>query len=1040
MASITFKKSFIFILLSIFFIVIVLSQNVASSSTTEEAKALLQWKSSLLSQNQSMQISWNLPPNNATNSSPHSQKNPSPCSWLGVSCIEGSIIQLSLSMTGLKGTLYNFSFSSFPNLTYFELNVNELYGSIPPQISTLSKLKYLDLSGNLFSGIIPPEIGHLTNLEELHFVENQLTGSIPREIGQLKSLYKLALYKNFLEGPIPSSIGNLSNLAFLYLYQSKLSGSIPQEIGHLKSLYHLDLSTNSLEGPIPSSIGNLSNLALLHLYENKHSGSIPQEIGKLKYLHELELHTNSLEGPIPSCIGNLSNLIRLYLYENQLSGPIPQELGSLKLVSLQIDTNQLSGYLPDEICLGGKLENLSLSYNQLIGQKLLKLIEILLNGNKLTGNISEVFGIYPKLQFMNISDNEFYGEISDQWSHYKQLTSLRIAKNNLSGNIPAVFGNSTQLRELDLSSNLLVGEIPKELGKLTHLLKLFLNDNQISGCVPRELGSLSELLYLDMSTNRLSGPIKGFVGDYFHLFYLNLSNNQFGGEIPINITKLVQLSELDLSHNSLSGIIPNEFESLKNLVYIDISYNELQGPIPNNKAFINASIDELRGNRGLCGNVTGLQLCENITIRSKHIAKKSQKLALIIGLPILGSILLLGAFIGLLIGCERRKRKRDIENMSKVREDLFSILSFDGRAAYNEIIVATEDFDAQYCIGKGAFGSVYKAILSSGNIVAVKKPHMISNIVYQKGFLNEVKALTEIKHRNIVTLYGFCSHAQHSFLIYEYFERGSLASILSNKEEAKELDWTKRVNLIKGVAQALSYMHHDCASPIVHRDISSKNILLNSAYEASVSDFGIAKFLQSSSSNLSMLAGTYGYVAPEYAYTMKVTEKCDVYSFGVLALEVIKGNHPNDLIDIVLSSSTEEIQLKDMVDQRLPFPSLQVQEVVIHQQAQIPLWPIEWAYTIPGHLTHSIESVMDIEYMYAALSLVELKTVNVTIHADVVDTCSSSNVVITADPPVNTEPEFDIIEPSSQPILLSQEWGSYISYVNQKLHGGAEVF
>ncbi|KAM7515747.1 hypothetical protein LguiA_005330 [Lonicera macranthoides] len=912
-----------------------ISQQRLLHSQASEAKALLQWKSSLLSQNQSMQISWTLPLNNATNSSPHSPKNPSPCSWLGVSCIEGSIIRLNLSMIGLKGTLYNFSFSSFPNLTYFELSVNELYGSIPPQISALSKLKYLDLSANLFSGIIPPEIGHLTNLETLHFFENQLTGSIPREIGQLKSLYELMLYKNFLEGPIPSSMGNLSNLAILYLYENKLSGSIPKEISQLKSLYDLELSTNSLEGSIPSSIGNLSNLAFLRLNENKLSGSIPQEIGKLKYLHDLEFHTNSLEGPIPSCIGNLSNLVSLYLYENQLSGPIPQELGSLKLVSLQIDTNQLSGHLPDQICLGEKLENLSLSYNQLSGQvpksfrNCSSLLRVLLNGNKLTGNISDVFGIYPKLQFMNISDNEFYGEISDNWSNCKQLTSLRIAKNNLSGNIPVVFGNSTQLRELDLSSNFLVGEIPKELGKLKYLLKLFLSDNQISGSVPRELGMLSKLLHLDLSANRLSGSIKGFLGDYMHLFYLNLSNNQFSGEIPIHITRLDQLSELDLSHNSLSGIIPYEFESLKNLVYIDISYNELQGPIPNNKAFTNASVDELRGNRGLCGNVKGLRLCKNLTIGSKHNANKSRKLALIIGLPIFGSILLLGAFIGLLIRSERRKGKREAENISKKHGDLFSILDFDGRATYDEIIIATKDFDARYCIGNGAFGSVYKAILSSGNIVAVKKPHMIFDMVDQKGFLNEVRALTEIKHRNIVTLYGFCSHARHSFLIYEYLERGSLASILSNEEEAKELNWTKRVNIIKDVAHALSYMHHDCALPIVHRDISSKNILLDFAYKASVSDFGIAKFLMSGSSNWSTLAGTYGYVAPEYAYTMKVTEKCDVYSFGVLALEVIKGNHPSDLIHIVLSSSTEEIPLKDMVDQRLPFPSFQVNEVVL---------------------------------------------------------------------------------------------------------------
>ena len=197
-------------------------------------------------------------------------------------------------------------------------------------------------------------------------------------------------------------------------------------------------------------------------------------------------------------------------------------------------------------------------------------------------------------------------------------------------------------------------------------------------------------------------------------------------------------------------------------------------------------------------------------------------------------------------------------------ERVFSISTFDGRAIYKEIIEATQDFDDKFCIGKGGYGVVYKATLTSGNIVVVKKllPIHDGENAQQKEFFNEIRALTEIRHRNIVKLHGFCSHSQHSFLMYEYFEKGSLNIILTNDGGAKELDWNKRVNIIKGVALALSYLHHDCSPPIVHRDISRKNVLLDSQYEAHVLDFGIAKLLNPNSSNWTSFAGTYGYVAP----------------------------------------------------------------------------------------------------------------------------------------------------------------------------------
>ncbi|VVA39321.1 PREDICTED: MDIS1-interacting receptor like [Prunus dulcis] len=189
-------------------------------------------------------------------------------------------------------------------------------------------------------------------------------------------------------------------------------------------------------------------------------------------------------------------------------------------------------------------------------------------------------------------------------------------------------------------------------------------------------------------------------------------------------------------------------------------------------------------------------------------------------------------------------------------------------------------------------------------------------------------------------LYGFYSHRLHSFLVYKYLERGSLASLLGKDDEAKELGWSKMVNIVKGVAHALSCMHHDCLPPIVHRDISSNNILLDSEYEACVSDFGIAKFLNLDSANCTAVTGTYGYVAPELAYTMEVTEKCDVHSFGVVTLEIIMGRHPGDVFSSISSEASSsssssfaspapEMPISDVLDQRIsPSTKQEAEEVV----------------------------------------------------------------------------------------------------------------
>ncbi|XP_038886947.1 MDIS1-interacting receptor like kinase 2-like [Benincasa hispida] len=381
---------------------------------------------------------------------------------------------------------------------------------------------------------------------------------------------------------------------------------------------------------------------------------------------------------------------------------------------------------------------------------------------------------------------------------------------------------------------------------------------------------------------------------------------------------------------------------MKSLRFVDLSYNDLEGPIPESKAFEEASAESFENNKALCGKHTSLKNCP-VHVKDKKAVISPLALILIPSFAVL--VIALWISIGVVCALKSSERKKRVKVRDLHNGDLFSIWSYDGKLVYGDIREATEGFDDKYCIGVGGHGSVYKAKLSTGQVVAVKKLHSLhhSKLEDQRASESEISALTKIRHRNIVKLYGFCFHARESLLVYEYLERGNLANMLSSEELAKELNWMRRIHVVKGVANALNYMHHDCAPPIIHRDVSSNNILLDSSYEAHISDFGTARLINIDSTTWTATAGTYGYIAPELAYTMKVTPKCDVYSFGVVTLETIMGRHPGELIyalSTTLSSpsssatgleplNVESLQLKDIIDKRLPTPTAQMAEEIL---------------------------------------------------------------------------------------------------------------
>ncbi|KAL1804451.1 hypothetical protein ACET3Z_033098 [Daucus carota] len=463
----------------------------------------------------------------------------------------------------------------------------------------------------------------------------------------------------------------------------------------------------------------------------------------------------------------------------------------------------------------------------------------------------------------------------------------------------------------------------------------------------RDLGKLNlpsfpYLQLLDLSSCGLYGSIPYEIGMLSELKYVFLSGNSLTGNLPSSLANLTQLRKFDVSNNKLSGSIPFELGNLlSTLVYLDLGFNLFDGSIPVSKN---------------CSSLKYLDLSRNLF--SGHIPEELGRRC--------HSLELVDFFNNSLNGSIPYKFLC-LPNLSYINISSNNISSPVPSSYLPNYDFSYYRFHGQlieFCRNVELTSSRKK--LPSGKIVALKKLHRLEaeEPAFDRSFRNEVQMLSNIRHKNIVKLFGFCLHNRSMFLIYELMEKGSLFCALRDDAHAIELDWSKRVNIVKGIAHALSYMHHDCTPPIVHRDISSNNILLNSEMEAFVADFGASRLLDPDSSNQTLVAGTYGYIAllsmsefltssllcvshifcskicynrlygfylcAELAYTMVVTEKCDVYSFGVVALEIMMGSHPGDFLSsFTTSRSTPNRMLNDLLDTRLPRPTRQQEHDIV---------------------------------------------------------------------------------------------------------------
>ncbi|KAK4486261.1 hypothetical protein RD792_008931 [Penstemon davidsonii] len=394
------------------------------------------------------------------------------------------------------------------------------------------------------------------------------------------------------------------------------------------------------------------------------------------------------------------------------------------------------------------------------------------------------------------------------------------------------------------------------------------------------------------------GSSGSFLLSFFHRF---LQGNYLSGLIPSELGNLSQLQKLDLSSNSLSGSIPASLGKLNKLSSFNVSTNFLVGPIPSDGVLTNFPNDSFVGNRELCGKQ--IQVCKDSggdssashpTNSAQYQTKKNSGRLLISALATVGALLLVALMC--FWGCYLYKRlgKNDGKGLAVDVSGGASIVMFHGDLPYSskDIIKKLENLNEEHVIGVGGFGTVYKLAMDDGSVFALKRIVKV-NEGFDRFFERELEILGSIKHRYLVNLRGYCNSPTSKLLIYDFLSGGSLDEALH--ERAEQLDWEVRLNIIMGAAKGLAYLHHDCSPRIIHRDIKSSNILLDGNFDARVSDFGLAKLLEDEESHITtIVAGTFGYLAPEYMQSGRATEKTDVYSFGVLVLEIVSGKRPTD--------------------------------------------------------------------------------------------------------------------------------------------------